>query len=103
MTKRIYGLIGICQKAGKLATGELACEIAVKKNEAYLVILAEDASKNTNKKFNDRCNYRNVPLVVFGTKESLGNAIGKVSRASIAVTDEKLAQKVADLIKQSME
>lgn len=101
MNNKIYGLIGICQKAGKLASGELACEIAIKNKEAYLVILAEDASKNTNKKFNDKCQYKNVPLAVFGTKESLGNAIGKVTRASIAVTDEKLAQKVAELIKQS--
>lgn len=101
MNKRINGLIGICQKAGKLASGELACEIAIKNKEAYLVILAQDASKNTNKKFNDKCKYKDVPLLVFGTKESLGNAIGKVTRASIAVTDEKLAQKVAELIKQS--
>lgn len=101
MNKRIYGLIGICQKAGKLVSGELACELAIKKDEAYLVILAEDASKNTNKKFNDKCQYRNVPLIEFGTKESLGNAIGKMTRAAIAVTDEKLAGKIAELIKQS--
>ncbi len=103
MNKKIYGLIGICQKAGKLASGEQACEIAIKNNEAYLVILAEDASKNTNKKFNDKCRYKDVPLVVFGTKQTLGNAIGKVARASIAVTDDKLAYKVAELIKQSTE
>ncbi len=103
MHKKIYGLIGICQKAGKLASGEQACEIAIKNNEAYLMILAQDASKNTNKRFNDKCEYRKVPLVIFGTKESLGNAIGKATRASIAVTDEKLAKKVAELIKQSTE
>lgn len=101
MNKRIDGLIGISQKAGKVVSGEFSCETAIKSNEAYLVILAEDASKNTNKKFNDRCNYRHVPLLVYGNKESLGNAIGKVARASIAITDEKLAQKIAELIKQS--
>lgn len=103
MNSRVYGLIGICQKAGKLASGELACELAIKQQEAYLVILAEDASKNTNKRFNDKCSYRSVPLVIFGTKETLGNAIGKAARASIAITDEKLADKVAALIKQNME
>lgn len=103
MNRKIYGLIGICQKAGKLASGELACELAIKNKEAHLVILAEDASKNTNKRFNDKCNYRNVPLEVFGTKESLGNAIGKATRASIAVTDEKLADKIAQLIRQGTE
>lgn len=101
MDKKIYGLIGICQKAGKLASGELACELAIKNNEAYLVILADDASKNTNKRFNDKCNYRKVPQVVYGTKESLGSAIGKATRASIAITDKKLAEKIAELIKQN--
>ena len=101
MNKRIYGLIGISQKAGKLISGEFSCEAAIKNGEAYLVILAEDASKNTQKKFNDRCQYRNIPLLEYGTKETLGNAIGKVTRASIAVTDEKLAEKIAELIKQN--
>ena len=101
MSKKLYGLIGICQKAGKIVSGEFSCETAIKNNEAYLVILAEDASKNTRKKFNDRCNFRNIPLLEYGNKESLGNAIGKVGRASIAVTDEKLAEKIVQLIKQN--
>lgn len=101
MNKKIYGLIGICQKAGKLVSGELSCEVAIKKNTVHLVILAEDASENTRKKFKDRCIYRKVPLVEFGTKESLGMAIGKVKRATIAVVDEALAEKIALLIKQN--
>ena len=101
MNKRIYGLIGICQKAGKLISGEQACEIAITKQEAQLVILAEDASENTGKKFNDKCKYRNIPLEKFGTKESLGNAIGKAGRATMAITDPSLAKNIAELIKQS--
>ena len=100
MDKKIYGLIGICQKAGKLVSGEFSCEDAIKKGTACLVILAKDASENTRKKFKDRCNYRNVPLLEFGTKESLGNAIGKVKRATIGVVDKTLAEKIAILIKQ---
>lgn len=101
MNSRIYGLIGLSQKAGKVVSGEISCEVAIKKGEAHLVILAKDASKNTQKKFNDRCLHKKVPIVEFGTKESLGNAIGKAARASIAVTDEKLAENIANLIKQS--
>lgn len=100
MDKKVYGLIGICQKAGKLVSGEFSCEDAIKKDTVYLVILAKDASENTRKKFKDRCNYRNVPLLEFGTKESLGNAIGKVKRATIGIVDETLAEKIAILIKQ---
>jgi len=100
MDNKIYGLIGICQKAGKLVSGEFSCDAAIKKDTVHLVVLAKDASENTRKKFKDRCNYRNVPLLEFGTKESLGNAIGKVKRATIGVVDETLAEKIAILIKQ---
>lgn len=100
MDKQIYGLIGICQKAGKIISGELGCELAIKNNQTYLIILAQDASRNTCKKFKDKCEYRDIPLLVYGTKESLGNAIGKVARATIGITDEQLAKKVAALISQ---
>ena len=100
MDKKIYGLIGICQKAGKLISGEFSCENAIKKDTIYLLILARDASKNTCKKFKDKCRYRNVPLVEFGTRESLGKAIGKAKRATIGVVDKNLAEKIAILIRQ---
>lgn len=100
MSHNIYGLMGICQKAGKLVSGEFASEMAIKKGGVFLVILAEDASENTHKKFKNRCTHRHVPLVEFGTKESLGKAIGKEERATIAIVDENLAKKIAVLIKQ---
>ena len=48
---RVLNLIGLAQKAGKVVSGEFMTEKAVKTGEAALVILAEDASENTQKKF----------------------------------------------------
>ena len=48
---KFYSLLGLCKRAGKLAAGEVAAEQAVRKKTAYLLILAEDASANTKKKF----------------------------------------------------
>jgi len=88
---RILGMLGLAMKAGKVVSGETATEIAVKDLSAWLVILATDASKNTTKHFTDMCNYRDIPLCVYGTKEELGRAIGKDYRSNMAVTDEGLA------------
>ena len=44
---RVLNLIGLAQKAGKVVSGEFMTEKAVKTGEAALVILAEDASENT--------------------------------------------------------
>lgn len=87
-----YSLLGLCMRAGKLKSGEFAVLDAIRKHTAELVIVSEDASDNTKKQFNDKCNYYNVPIVFFGNKEELGHAIGKDVRTSLAITDKGFAQ-----------
>lgn len=89
---KIFSLIGLATKAGKIASGEFSTEKAVKSKGASLVIVAEDASDNTKKMFRNMCTYYKVPLYFFGAKDSLGHAIGKEVRASLAVLDEGFAK-----------
>lgn len=91
---KVLSMLGIATKAGKIVSGEFATENAVKAGKAFLVVTATDASENTAKKFRDMTDFYRVPLVVYGTKESLGGCIGKDYRSSLAVTDEKLAKAV---------
>lgn len=93
MTERdLYSLLSLMMRAGKLKSGEFQTEEAVKSLEAKLVIVTADASDNTKKLFNDKCSFRNIPLVEFGTKEALGHAIGKKERSSVAISDEGFAR-----------
>ena len=48
-------MLSIAKKAGKVASGEFMTENAVKSGGAALVIVAEDASDNTKKKFKNMC------------------------------------------------
>lgn len=96
--KKTYNLIGLCQKAGRLTSGEVSSEKAIKSKKSHLLIITKDASKNTHKKFTNRCTYYNVPLIEFGTKNTLGNAIGKKERAVISINDKNLANAITDLI-----
>lgn len=91
---RALSMLGLATKAGKVVSGETATEIAVKNMEAWLVIVATDASKNTKKHFSDMCNYRDIPYVEYGDKETLGRAIGKEYRSNMAIVDEGLANAV---------
>ena len=93
---KALSMIGLSYKAGLLKSGEASVENAIKSNEACLVIVAEDASDNTRKKFTDMCKFRNVPIVFFSTKEELGHAIGKEERASLAVLDDNFAIGIRD-------
>lgn len=91
---KVLSMLGIAAKAKAIASGEYQTEYAVKSGEAYLVIVAEDASDNTKKMFRDMCMYYEVQIVFYGNRETLGHCIGKEFRASLAVTDEGLANAV---------
>ena len=91
---RILSSLGLAQKAGCIASGEYAVEKAVKGGLASLVIVAEDASDNTKKKFSDMCKYYQVPFACYSQKELLGHGIGKEFRASLAVLDGGFAKAI---------
>lgn len=92
-------MLGIAAKSGNVVSGEFSTEKAVKSGHAYLVIVAEEASANTNKMFTNMTQFYEVPMYVFGTKEELGRCIGKEFRASLAITDENLANAVENKLK----
>ena len=97
--QRILNMIGLAQKAGKIASGEFSTEKAVKTGKAFLVIVADDSSDNTKKHFSDMTAFYEVPIYFYSDKVGLGNAIGKEFRASLAVTDENLARAVESKLK----
>ena len=91
---RIFSMIGMAMKAGKVVSGEFATEKAVKTGKAWMVIVSEAASENTKKMFRNMCTFYKVPMFVYGTKEDLGHSMGKEFRASLAVTDEGFAKSI---------
>ena len=91
-------MIGIAAKAGKIVSGEFSTEKAIKEFKAYLVIVAGDASENTKKKFRNSTEFYEVKYIELSNKDELGQCIGKEFRASIAVTDENLANAILKTI-----
>ena len=81
MTDRVLSMLGLAAKSGNVVSGEFSTEKAVKTGKAFLVIVADDSSDNTKNYF-------------YSDKVGLGNSIGKEFRASLAVTDENLANAV---------
>ena len=94
MTDRVLSMLGLAAKSGNVVSGEFSTEKAVKTGKAFLVIVADDSSDNTKKNFKNMCEFYKVPIYFFSNKEELGHAIGKEFRASLAVTDENLANAV---------
>lgn len=97
---KILSYVGLAVKSGNVASGEFLTEKAVKDGRARLVLVAEDSSDNTKKKFMNMCEFHHVPLYFFGTKESLGHGMGKEMRASLAILDQGFANAMEKQLKQ---
>lgn len=95
---KILSLLGLAARSRNLASGEVAVEKAVTSGKAWLVIVPEDASDNTVKKFTNMCEFREIPYFRYGTKETLGHAIGKEERSSLAVLDGGFADGILKLL-----
>lgn len=91
---RVLSMIGLATKAGKVVSGEFSVEKSIKSGRAFLVVIAEEASENTRKKFTNSCEFYNVPLRFYGDKQSLGKANGKMTRTSISIQDEGFAKQI---------
>ena len=91
---KTLSMLGLAQKAGKVASGEFSTEKAIKSGKASIVIVADDSSDNTKKMFKKMCDYYKVPVYYYSDKETLGHAIGKQFRASLAVIDEGFGKQI---------
>ena len=89
---KVLSLIGLATKAGKTVSGEFSTEKSVKTGKGFLALVADDASENTKKKFRNMCDYYKVPIYFYEDKDTLGHAMGKQFRASLAVLDEGFAK-----------
>ena len=91
---KVLSMLGLATRSRNVVSGGFATEQAVKSGKAYLVIIAEDASDNTRKKYSNMCEFYETPIRVYGIKDDLGHAMGKEFRASLAITDEGLAKAI---------
>ncbi len=91
---KVLSTLGLAARSRNVVSGGFATEAAVKGGTAALVIIAEDASGNTRKKYSNMCGFYEVPCAFHGTKAVLGHSMGKEERSVLAVTDEGFADSI---------
>ena len=96
MTDRILSTVSIAKKAGMISSGETAVMADIRGFRSCLVMIAEDASEGTKKRFTDKCEYYEVPSRFYSTKEELARAIGKDVRSVISINDEGFAANILE-------
>ena len=94
---KILSYVGLALRGRNCVSGEFSVEQAVKEKKAFLVIIASDASDNTKKKFQDMCGDRQIPVLIYAQKASLGQALGQEERAVAAILSEGLATAIRSI------
>ena len=89
--KEAAGVLGLAQKAGRIASGDAAVRTALEKREAVLLLVATDTAANTEKELVHLAERANSPIIRAFTRADLGASLGKAPRAAAAVTDNGLA------------
>lgn len=101
MSDKIFSMLGLARKAGKLLSGSDVCEHAVKSGKVFLLIISGDSSEGTKKNFQDMCSYRRVPFRILGDRYRLGKCTGKDERVVIALTDKGFSDVILKMIDES--
>lgn len=98
-TDKVLSMLGLATRAGRTVSGEFSVEKALQTGRAYLVIVADDASDNTKKKFVNKCDFYHVPVAFYSNKVQLGKSMGKEQRSTMAFLDEGFANAVLQKLK----
>ena len=102
MNNKLNSMLSLAQKAGAIKSGEEICEKIIASGEAYLALIASDASDNTKKKFTNKCHFYDVPLYDYFSKGDIERRTGLVNRAILVVTNQNLAIKLIELLNIAM-
>ena len=92
VSDKFYRMLGLAVKAGGAVFGEGAVKDSIRSHSARLVLVAEDASENTKKRFSDNCAFYDVPYFECGDRYLLGSFTGRSFAVVIAVTNDGIAK-----------
>ena len=95
---KVYGLIGLSAKAGKIAFGTDNCLEMISKKKVKLIIVAKDSSERTINNFLNKCKENNIDFYIYGNKEELSKAIGKNNQTGIGIKDKNLAGAIIKIL-----
>lgn len=93
LSKDVLSLLGLAARARKISCGDILLK-DIRTHKVYLVIIAEDASENTKKKYSDKCAYYRIENLIIGHVDEISMAIGKDNRVAVGIKDQGFANKI---------
>lgn len=96
----LHAMLGLCQRAGKLVSGDFAAEQALRRRKAELLILADDASERTREKFLKLAEQVGTKCYSVGTRSDLGEALGKADRAAVVIQSRDFTKGIIGILQR---
>ncbi|AQS59338.1 L7Ae/L30e/S12e/Gadd45 family ribosomal protein [Desulforamulus ferrireducens] len=100
MQGSFFHLLGLCQRAGKVASGDQAVRDNLHKGKVKLLLVATNTSERIKKDYLRMAEQKKIPVSLAFTKEELGQAMGKSPRAAVAILDDNFARGMAGLLEK---
>lgn len=91
-------MLGMAYKAGKVVSGEDPVRLAIRNNKIKLLIITEDASENTKKRFTNSAVYYHIPYYIYMTKDEMSVSLGMKIRSVAGVSDREFADYLIKLL-----
>lgn len=96
---RVFGMIGLAARAGKVVSGSDAVIGAIRTGKVELLIIARDISRNTlDKILKNMKDSKEITCYRFSDSEALGDALGKPNRTVAAITDRNFADGISAIL-----
>ncbi|SHG56840.1 LSU ribosomal protein L7AE [Thermosyntropha lipolytica DSM 11003] len=97
--QKVYNIIGLAQRAGKVSSGVMAAKSSIIRRKACLLVMSNDIAANNKETLVSLCEKKGIPFVFLGNKYELGNCVGKAYRVAITINDRKMAEKILQVAK----
>ncbi len=95
---RITSMLGMSYQARKIIIGEDALRRAIRKNKVKLLIIAEDASDNTKKRFTNIAKHYGITYHIYFTKYDFSKCLGGKYSSVLGIIDRNFTNILDKLI-----
>lgn len=100
---KFYRFIGISKKSGAVIAGDHMVEKEMNRGTLYLVVVANDTSERIRNKYQRFCQEKSIPVIVIGTKDELGHAIGKKQATVLGFKNKNQSENLIKLYENILE
>lgn len=93
-------MLGLAARAGAILPGTERVREAIRAGTVHFVLVAADASANSQDKLIPLLESRAVEYSVALTRDELGGAVGKAGVSAVGITEKNLALRVVQLLNE---